>query len=182
MSNAHVSPSCTPGHEQRCVNASSATCDCRCGGWNHGNPAARPGPDLDPESHTQRVVQIEEELEGPYKRELKDDRPPEDAKILYLRRRSNAAGHKGGANIVLHRNGIDNPVPHRYDYHSPTGMEFGYGGSGPADAALNILALFVPGPTAFRLHQDFKWRFVAPAKEGDELEVARIVEWIKENW
>jgi hypothetical protein len=31
-------------------------------------------------------------------------------------------------------------------HHSPTGMEFGYGGSGPADFALNILAIFIPTP------------------------------------
>ncbi|MFA5712511.1 DUF6011 domain-containing protein [Mycolicibacterium sp.] len=34
-------------------------------------------------------------------------------------------------------------IPQRHKHHSPTGMEFGYAGSGPADFALNILALFV---------------------------------------
>ena len=33
-------------------------------------------------------------------------------------------------------------------HHSPTGMEWGHGGSGPADLALNVLALFVPCPQA----------------------------------
>lgn len=32
------------------------------------------------------------------------------------------------------------PLQHRIVYHSPTGFEFGYAGSGPADLALNILA------------------------------------------
>lgn len=35
-------------------------------------------------------------------------------------------------------------IPTVHFHHSPTGMEFGYGGSGPADCALNILALFLP--------------------------------------
>lgn len=42
-------------------------------------------------------------------------------------------------------------IPQRHKHHSPTGFEFGYGGSGPADLALNILALIIgpppdPGP------------------------------------
>jgi len=32
----------------------------------------------------------------------------------------------------------------RHRHHSPTGMEYGYLGSGPADLALNVLALFLP--------------------------------------
>ena len=35
-------------------------------------------------------------------------------------------------------------IAQRHKHHSPTGMEWGYGGSGPADFALNILALFLP--------------------------------------
>ena len=42
-------------------------------------------------------------------------------------------------------------IPHHHVHHSPTGFEIGYGGSGPADLALNILALAIgpppdPGP------------------------------------
>ena len=33
----------------------------------------------------------------------------------------------------------DTNVPHLVVHHSPTGYEWGYGGSGPADLALNIL-------------------------------------------
>lgn len=64
-------------------------------------------------------------------------------------------------------------------HHSPTGMEFGYGGSGPADMALNILELTLRAinyhgdttPTwdrkgcfelAMQKHQDFKWAWIAP--------------------
>ena len=43
--------------------------------------------------------------------------------------------------IVLRRTGHDvlTNVPHLVVHHSPTGYEWGYGGSGPADLALNIL-------------------------------------------
>jgi hypothetical protein len=52
--------------------------------------------------------------------------------------------------------------------HSPTGFEWGYGGSGPAQLALAILAdcLTHKGIShdeiAVRLHQQFKRQFVAP--------------------
>lgn len=47
-------------------------------------------------------------------------------------------------------------------WHSPSGFEWGYGGSGPAALALNIL-LEATGGRAFAAqhHQAFKWRFVA---------------------
>jgi hypothetical protein len=39
--------------------------------------------------------------------------------------------------------GIHTNVPQRIVQHSPTGFAWGYGGSGPADLALNILSIFV---------------------------------------
>jgi hypothetical protein len=59
-------------------------------------------------------------------------------------------------------------------WHSPMGFEFGYGGSGPADLALNILNAFVPPGSdgsddecgasqfAWRHYQAFKREFIAP--------------------
>src|SRR5690554_605825 len=38
--------------------------------------------------------------------------------------------------------GFKTNVPHAWKHHSPSGMAWGYGGSGPADLALNILLLF----------------------------------------
>lgn len=35
-------------------------------------------------------------------------------------------------------------IRQRHKHHSPSGMEFGYAGSGPADFAINVLALFLP--------------------------------------
>jgi hypothetical protein len=80
-------------------------------------------------------------------------------------------------------------------YHSPTGIEYGYGGSGPADMALTILAHFYElDPVklakqirtvgighewdeserrAVRWHQEFKWKHVASANRAEPL----IVYW-----
>lgn len=58
-------------------------------------------------------------------------------------------------------------VQHKWKAHSPTGLEFGYGGSGPADLALNILIKFgLSRERAWDLHQDFKWHFVAKIPRG----------------
>lgn len=47
------------------------------------------------------------------------------------------------------------------DNHSPTGFEWGYGGSGPAQTALALLADALGDDIrAQRLHQDFKWAVV----------------------
>ena len=65
-------------------------------------------------------------------------------------------------------------------WHSPTGFEWGYGGSGPADLSLNIL-LAATGDRDFAAshHQAFKWRFVAALpREGGTIRGSAIVEWI----
>ncbi len=46
--------------------------------------------------------------------------------------------------------------------HSPTGFEWGYGGSGPAQLALAILADHLGNDEqAFNLHHRFKWVVIA---------------------
>lgn len=45
--------------------------------------------------------------------------------------------------------------------HSPTGFEWGYNGSGPAQLALAILLDFAGGEIAEKLYQDFKWDMVS---------------------
>lgn len=76
------------------------------------------------------------------------------------------------------------PLPARLNWwaHSPTGFEWGYGGSGPAQLALAILGdhLGVEArDRAIRLHQQFKFRVVAKLpREGWTLtsdDVARVV-------
>lgn len=57
------------------------------------------------------------------------------------------------------------PLPHIVR-HSPTGMEMGYMGSGPADLALSVLTAVVGPGVAERTYQAFKVAFIAPI-EGD---------------
>ena len=46
--------------------------------------------------------------------------------------------------------------------HSPTGFEWGYGGSGPAQLALAILADHLgDDEQAFNFHHRFKWKVIA---------------------
>ncbi|MGA2536683.1 MAG: DUF6166 domain-containing protein [Terracidiphilus sp.] len=55
------------------------------------------------------------------------------------------------------------PLPLRLDLwnHSPTGFEFGYGGSGPAQLALAILADCCGDELAIVFHQAFKREVIA---------------------
>jgi Family of unknown function (DUF6166) len=62
------------------------------------------------------------------------------------------------------------PLPLRLDLfnHSPTGFSWGYGGSGPAQLAVALLAdTLGDDDLAVRLHQDFKFKVVACWPEGE---------------
>jgi hypothetical protein len=75
------------------------------------------------------------------------------------------------------------PLAQRLVVHSPTGMEWGYAGSGPADLALNVLALLVDDREAWRLHQDFKADVVARMPEaGGEILMRSVEEWLGARW
>lgn len=92
---------------------------------------------------------------------------------------------KPGGDIIVRREGNLKymNVPQTIVNHSPTGLEWGYGGSGPADMALNILFMFT-GDRAFadRWHQDFKFAFVAGLnREGGTIPGETIQQWIKEK-
>jgi hypothetical protein len=76
-------------------------------------------------------------------------------------------------------------------HHSPTGLEWGYGGSGPSDLALSILADFfgegeqykelkqLPNSKSLKLYQAFKRDFVArfPRKSW-MIDSATIARWV----
>ena len=64
--------------------------------------------------------------------------------------------------------------------HSPTGFEYGYGGSGPAQLSLAILFDFLgDGKKAIELYQDFKWDFIASApREGFKITEFEIKHWL----
>lgn len=103
--------------------------------------------------------------------------------------------------IVLERaddGSVVTNVPHLVVHHSPTGFAFGYGGSGPADLALNIVEAVLRKmdyqgektqcfdgrcfALAYRLHQAFKWKFIATVPEdGAVISYGTVEEWVKER-
>jgi hypothetical protein len=87
-------------------------------------------------------------------------------------------------------------VPHLVMHHSPTGFEFGYGGSGPADLALNVCQSYLLSggyqgektacfdgkcfSLAWVLHQDFKRAFIETAPhEGAIIPFEEIRMWFE---
>ena len=59
--------------------------------------------------------------------------------------------------------------------HSPSGFEFGYGGSGPAQLALAILADCCNDATALDCYQAFKWSVVSRIRDaGFDLTATQI--------
>lgn len=90
-------------------------------------------------------------------------------------------------------------IVQRFRHHSPSGMEWGYAGSGPADFALNVLALFEDQmdrsvklgqyetlwdkqrvhPTTYALHQQFKRDFIATLPyEGGTIHGFAVTGWL----
>lgn len=72
-------------------------------------------------------------------------------------------------------------LPKRWDLwnHSPTGFEWGYGGSGPAQLALAILADSLGNDDkAICFHQRFKWEFVSRFEDQWQLSLKHIQDFI----
>jgi hypothetical protein len=86
-------------------------------------------------------------------------------------------------------------IPQRHVHYAPTGFDWGFGGSGPADLALNVLALFLPlapdatgvtlrdgssvSEAAWALHQQFKYDLIATLpRSGGHLTAETIRAWI----
>lgn len=68
--------------------------------------------------------------------------------------------------------------------HSPTGLEWGYGGSGPADLALSIMAHIneVQG-VSVSLYQTFKMDVVSGLdRDGFQLHASDVREWLSKRW
>jgi len=88
---------------------------------------------------------------------------------------------EGFGDIICSPDGTTN-VPHRIVYHSPTGLSWGYGGSGPADMALNALAVYVGEDEAKKYYQDFKWAFISKMpKEGGTIKREDVLHWLEEK-
>lgn len=69
----------------------------------------------------------------------------------------------------------------KVENHSPTGFEWAYGGSGPAQLALAILLDHLDPVHAVELHQKFKWQIVAKLpKCGWKLSTFEVMAWVAE--
>lgn len=89
---------------------------------------------------------------------------------------------QNGCKITVREDGRRaRPLRPRLDLwnHSPTGFEWGYGGSGPAQTALALLAdALGDDALAGRLHQGFKWDRIDSLKEATwQMSEAEIVAW-----
>lgn len=80
---------------------------------------------------------------------------------------------------ICYPNGQSTPLTHRVQ-HSPTGMEWGYNGSGPADLARSILWELIGEEPETALYQKFKYNFIATAPYvGFVLQEDEIEMWIE---
>lgn len=74
-------------------------------------------------------------------------------------------------------------VPHQ-KLHSPTGMEFGYEGSGPADLARSILYYHTGNIPPPQLYQAFKRDHIASldgAENTHTITWMEVAEWLRHN-
>ena len=90
----------------------------------------------------------------------------------------------GFGDVVCFRGygGLETNVPQRLVKHSPSGFGWNYGGSGPADFALNILAVYIGQEKAERngLYQLFKVDFIQTLPfEGGTIKRADVMKWVK---
>lgn len=86
------------------------------------------------------------------------------------------------ANVTVETKTGDRKLPPRFDVrnHSPTGFEWGYNGSGPAQLALAILCDSLRDVTqATKVYMEFKDRVVATWKEEWAISEVDVREWAK---
>ena len=68
--------------------------------------------------------------------------------------------------------------------HSPTGFSWGFGGSGPAQLALAVLADYLGDGAALELYQTFKWQVIAGLKadkwtfDASSIDASSIEGWL----
>lgn len=86
-----------------------------------------------------------------------------------------------GLDLFLDGKKLDPKPSQKIVNHSPDGFNAGYGGSGVAQSALAILLAVTDKETAMRLHQDFKWIWLADPKYlGVDFEIeVDIKTWIE---
>jgi hypothetical protein len=90
-------------------------------------------------------------------------------------------GYSGVGAYILKPGGAVYPLRHIVR-HSRTGFEYGYGGSGPADLALSILAACVSMEKADRWYGKFKIERVAAETAREwTVKVQQVREWVKQQ-
>jgi hypothetical protein len=191
---------CGKGWAHRCAASKGRRCQCACGGRNHGtlhgkSLASRQAEQLEEKErkalakyHAQRegqIAMLDPERVPEYDglatpvREFKRDAHPADGWVLVCFR----LGGDAHFNLVNERERAQAVLEQRLVRHSPAGMNWGYLGSGPADLALNVLALFVDPREANRLHQDFKFDIIGRMDQrGAELPLPLVRSWIQARW
>lgn len=95
-----------------------------------------------------------------------------------------AARLEGGGEIrLLSKSRETEGVERMFRVHSEEYM-WGYGGSGPAELALNILGNILPPPEAWRLHHDFKFhKLTGLAMDMDHVIPWKdVVAWVRNVW
>ena len=92
------------------------------------------------------------------------------------------SGQRKAAGCCVTINGVPLPLAPSLALrrHSPTGFEWGYEGSGPAQLALALLlAITADTATALRLYQDFKCAYVATIQSDLwQLDVDDVRGWV----
>lgn len=171
---------CSKGWGARCARSKGKRCRCACGGRNHG------GLGLQLSITDEGALELTPRSQLEYEWDEEIQRPElslEDERVIRFERVGGEGRNRGTARILVCDSHGVHELRQALVYHSPTGLEFGYGGSGPGDTALNILrAAGLPPKECYRLHMDFKWAFVASADEHSELPMRRVKEWIRDRY
>jgi len=110
--------------------------------------------------------------------------PYDGGDIFISRLASQSYDNSGQLTLAMHTcSGIKTNVKRIVTRHSPSGFNFGYGGSGPADLALNICYMFCKNKQdAEKIYQNFKWKFIAvDAKEELVIKKNDIVTFLNES-
>jgi hypothetical protein len=106
---------------------------------------------------------------------------PYDGGDIFLERIASPTYDRSGQLSVMKHScsGIKTNVQRIQTKHSPSGFNFGYGGSGPADTALNICLMFTDEKTASKIYQSFKWKFLGADVDRLVIPKTEILEFIE---
>jgi hypothetical protein len=99
----------------------------------------------------------------------------------YSGKRGQGVGVVPGLVLVTSDNGTTRPLSPRFDIanHSPTGLNWGYCGSGPQQLAIALLADAINDETAERLAGRFKFDVVGGLPDNWNLTHEEIVAWVE---